>query len=83
MPKFASEIDPIQHVEQFEQLCSTFGNVDDLTKVGAFRLTLEGKAEQLYRALTPIEMVTFTSLCKAFIIGFAPSGHKWSPITQL
>ena len=62
LTKFLGEEDPISHIEQFEQICDTYGEVGDFDKVIAFWLSLEGRASQWYRALEPEEKVNWTRL---------------------
>lgn len=83
LTKCLGEGDPISHIKRFEQIYDTYKEVGDFDKGNAFVLRLEGKAGQWYRALEPEEKVNWTGLKKSFIVGFLPSGPRWSPINQL
>lgn len=57
LSKFVGENDPIHHMERFEQVCETLGEIDDLNKVLAFGLSLEGKAGHWFQSLSPTKKI--------------------------
>ena len=64
LTKFLVEGDPFLHIERFEQICDTYGEVGNFDMVNDFGLSLEGKARQLYRSLETKEKVNWTRLLR-------------------
>ena len=70
LTKYLDEVDPISHIEQFEQICDTFGEVVDFDKVNTFGLSFEGKACQWYSTLELEEKINWATSRRTFIIKF-------------
>ena len=80
VPHFIGFSNAYDHVERFKQICRAYEPLTNITKVAAFKLTLDDQAGIWFRTLNEDIVADFEYVIKDFLINFARRGNKWNPI---